>query len=80
MGAFCMRWECVRARYERRARFNDEGHCPTPKGVGLSHVLELLGGIALNEEVTVVQGVEVNFDDIGIEVVNPHAQDSMGHH
>ena len=62
----------------RKARSSDEGHCPTPEGVVLSHVLELLGGVTLNEEIAVVQGVEVNFDDIGIEVVNPHASGLYG--
>lgn len=47
---------------------------PTVSG----NVDELLGGVTLNEEVTVIQGFEVNFDDIGTGVVDPHAVERMG--
>ena len=42
------------------------------------NVDELLGGVALNEEVTVIEGFEVNFDDIGTGVVDPHTDETMG--
>ena len=41
-------------------------------GVGQRRVLELLGGVTLHEEITVIQGFEVNFDDVGTRVVDPH--------
>ena len=41
-------------------------------GVGQRRVLELLGGVTLHEKVTVIQGFEVNFDDVGTRVVDPH--------
>ncbi len=46
----------------------------------LSEVGELLGGVTLDQEVPVVQGLEVNFDDICTGVVDPHVLDSNHHH
>jgi len=43
-------------------------------------VFELLRGVALNEEVAVIQGVEVNLDDISVGVVDPHDSERMGHY
>lgn len=36
------------------------------------NVDELLGGVTLDEHVAVIQSLEVDFDDIGAGVVNPH--------
>lgn len=48
-------------------------------GVGQRRgILELLGGVTLHEEVAVVQGFEVNFDDIGTGVVDPHTKKRIG--
>ena len=48
-------------------------------GVGQRRgILELLGGVTLNEEVAVIQGFEVNFDDIGTGVVDPHTKKRIG--
>lgn len=43
-----------------------------------SEVGELLRGITLDQDVPVVQGVEINLDDICIGVVDPHAVKRMG--
>jgi hypothetical protein len=38
------------------------------------NVDELFGGVTLNEIVAVIQGFEVNFDDISAGVVDPHRE------
>ena len=43
-----------------------------PFCLGSGNVDELLGGITLHEHVAVIQSVEVNLDDIGTGVVDPH--------
>ncbi len=45
---------------------------------GFSQIRELFGGVTLNEDVPVVQGVEINLDDICTGVVDPHATEIMG--
>ena len=45
----------------------------------MSEVGELLGGIALDQKVPVIEGLEINFDDICIGVVDPHVLDSNHH-
>lgn len=39
---------------------------------GSGNVDELLRGVTLDQEVTVIEGFEINFDDIGTGVVDPH--------
>ena len=41
-------------------------------------IRELLGGVTLNQDVSVVQSVEINLDDICIGVVDPHDTEIMG--
>ena len=45
-----------------------------------SEVGELLRAVTLDEEVPVIEGLEVNFDDICAGVVDPHVLDSNNHH
>ena len=40
---------------------------------------ELLGAVTLDEEVPVIEGFEVNLDDICTGVVDPHVLDSNHH-
>jgi hypothetical protein len=47
---------------------------------GSCEVGELLGGITLDQEVPVVQGFEVDLDDICTGVVDPHVLDSNHHY
>ena len=49
------------------------------KSDSLGEVRELLGGITLDQDVPVVEGVEINFDDIGTGVVDPHVNEAIGH-
>ena len=42
--------------------------------------VELLGGLAFDQDVAVVEGFEINLDDIGTCVVDPHDTERMGHH
>jgi hypothetical protein len=46
----------------------------------LREVGELLGGITFDQKVPVVQGFEVNLDDICTGVVDPHVLDSNHHY
>jgi len=39
-------------------------------------IRELLGSHSLDEEVPVVQGLEVNLDDVGVALVDPHVLNS----
>ena len=43
-------------------------------------VVELLRGVALYQEITVVERLEVNLDDISTGVVDPHVLNSNHHH
>ena len=43
---------------------------------GLGEIRELLGSHSLDEEVPVVQGLEVNLDDVGVALVDPHVLNS----
>jgi hypothetical protein len=43
-----------------------------------SEIGELLRGITLDQDVPVVQGVEINLDDICVGVVDPHVTERMG--
>jgi hypothetical protein len=43
-------------------------------------VVELLRGIALYQDIAVVERLEVNLDDISTGVVDPHVLDSRGLH
>lgn len=43
-------------------------------------LFELLRGLAFHEHVAVVEGLEVNLDDVGTCVVDPHDTERMGHH
>jgi len=43
-------------------------------------VVQLLRGIALHEHISVVEGVEVNLDDVGAGVVDPHDTERRSHH
>lgn len=43
-----------------------------------SEIRELLRGITLDQDVPVVEGVEINLDDICIGVVDPHDTERMG--
>ena len=45
-----------------------------------SEIWELLGGVTLDQDVPVIQGVEINFDDIGTGVVDPHDTEPMTAH
>jgi hypothetical protein len=60
------------ARREARA-YSDGG------GQGVL-VVELLRGVTLYQDITVVEGLEVNLDDISTGVVDPHVLDSNHHH
>ena len=42
-------------------------------------VVKLLGSVALDENIAVVERLEVDLDDIGTGVVYPHAIERMGH-
>lgn len=42
-------------------------------------VFELLRGVTLHKHIAVVEGVEVNLDDISVGVVDPHVTERMGH-
>ncbi len=42
----------------------------------LSEVGELLGGVTLDKKIPVIEGFEVNLDDICTGVVDPHVLDS----
>ena len=42
-----------------------------------SEIWELLGGVTLDQDVPVVEGVEINLDDIGTGVVDPHDTERM---
>ena len=44
------------------------------------HVGELLGGVTLDQNVAVIQGVEVNLDDVGAGVVDPHDTERKSHY
>ena len=44
------------------------------------NVDELLGGVALNEKVAVIQSFEVNLDDISARVVDPHEAEPIGNY
>ena len=61
----------VNARREARA-YSDGG------GQGVL-VVELLRGVTLYQEITVVERLEVNLDDISTGVVDPHVLDSNRH-
>lgn len=66
------------------ARFSGGGY-PTPLARGTErfssgNVDELLGGVTLDQKVAVIQGFEVNFDDVCAGVVDPHAHDRMSHY
>jgi hypothetical protein len=41
-------------------------------------VFELLRALALYQEVTVIESLEINFDHVGTGVVDPHAAEPMG--
>ena len=43
-------------------------------------VVKLLRGVALDEEIAVVEGLEVDLDDICTGVVDPHDTERMGHY
>lgn len=43
-------------------------------------VVKLLGGFTLDEDIAVVESLEVNLDDIGTGVVDPHDTERMDHH
>jgi hypothetical protein len=43
-------------------------------------VVKLLRGVALNQDIAVVERIEVNLDDISTGVVDPHVLDSNHHH
>ena len=58
----------------RRARAYSDG---SAQGV---LVVELLRGVALDQEIPVVKRLEVNLDDISTGVVDPHVLDSNHHH
>ncbi len=45
-----------------------------------SEIWELLGGVTLDQDVPVIQGVEINLDDIGTGVVDPHDIERMTAH
>lgn len=44
----------------------------------LGEVGELLGRVTLDQDVPVVQGIEIYFDDICVGVVDPHVYEAMG--
>lgn len=68
-GANCLM--CQRAQCERVA-----SDC-----VGqLLVAVKLLRGIALDQDIAVVERLEVNLDDISTGVVDPHVTERMGHH
>ncbi len=46
----------------------------------LLNIVELLGGVALDENIAVVERLEVNLDDISTGVVDPHVLNSMRHY
>ena len=62
----------VNARREARA-YSDRG------GQGVL-VVELLRGVALDQDIAVVERLEVNLDDISTGVVAPHVLKSNHHH
>ena len=43
-------------------------------------VVELLGSVALDEEIAVVERFEINLDDICVGVVDPHDTERMGNY
>ena len=43
-------------------------------------VVELLRGVALYQDIAVVERLEVNLDDISTGVVDPHVLNSNHHH
>jgi len=47
---------------------------------GSGEVGELLGAVTFDQEVPVVEGFEVNLDDICTGVVDPHVLDSNHHY
>ena len=61
-------WSCPRRHAQNTRRWGANRSAGDRADV----VVELLGGVALDEEVAVVQGVEVNLDDISVGVVDPH--------
>lgn len=44
----------------------------------LLNIVKLLGGVALDENIAVVERLEVNLDDISTGVVDPHVTERMG--
>jgi hypothetical protein len=61
----------VTARREARAYSDCGGKCVL--------VFELLRGVALNQDIAVVERIEVNLDDISTGVVDPHVLNSNNH-
>ena len=61
----------------RRAQSERVG---SDRGGQLLAVVQLLRGVALYQDIAVVERVEVNLDDIGTGVVDPHVLKSNAHH
>ena len=55
----------------------EAGGC-APRSDRGGEIWELLGGVTLHQDVPVVEGVEINLDDICVGVVDPHALKRMG--
>ncbi|CKI27196.1 Uncharacterised protein [Mycolicibacterium smegmatis] len=71
---------CPRAGKLKPGNARREARVFSYRGRQLLEVVKLLRGVTLDENIAVVKSLEVDLDDIGTGVVDPHDSERMGHY